>query len=102
MKMLMTLMTATLFTTAAIANEPSGGEDRSQQTARAKFDALDRNDDGRVSKSEAKDEDMLSAQFASVDADSDGYVSEPEYTAMADIDPSRTDSRDPDYDRDPY
>ena len=102
MRMLIALIAATLFTTAATANDPSGDKDRSKQAAQEKFDSLDRNDDGRVSKGEATDEDMLSAQFASVDADSDGYVSEPEYTAMADTDSSRTDGPRPDYDRDPY
>jgi hypothetical protein len=103
MRMLITLMTATLFTTAAMANGPSGDgdKDRSKQAAEAKFESLDRNSDGRVSKNEAQSEDMLSAQFAAVDADSDGYVTESEYTAMADTKESRTDDRSPDYDRDP-
>ena len=96
MRMLMALIATTLFTAAATANEPMGDKERSKQTAEAKFDALDRNDDGRVSKSEARDENKLSAQFASVDQDSDGYVSESEYTAMADTGQSRTDTPRPD------
>jgi Ca2+-binding EF-hand superfamily protein len=90
------LIAAALITTAATANEPDGDKDRSRQAAEAKFESLDRNDDGQVSKSEARDDSKLSAQFTSADTNSDGYLTEPEYTAMA-----TTDRPMPDYDRDP-
>ena len=96
MRMTLGLIAAALITTAATANEPGGDKDRSRQAAEAKFESLDRNDDGRVSKSEARDDSKLSAQFTSADTNSDGYLTEPEYTAMA-----TTDRPMPDYDRDP-
>ena len=88
------LIAAALITTAATANEPDGDKDRSRQAAEAKFESLDRNDDGQVSKREARDDSRLSAQFTSADTNSDGYLTEPEYTAT-------TDRPMPDYDRDP-
>ena len=94
MRMTLGLIAAALITTAATANEPGGDKDRSRQATEAKFESLDRNDDGRVSKSEARDDSRLSAQFTSADTNSDGYLTEPEYTAT-------TDRPMPDYDRDP-
>jgi hypothetical protein len=80
MKTLVTLFAAALFTTAAVADDSNRGHD-SMKSADAKFDKLDRNDDGNLSKSEAREEDKLSAQFASVDQNSDGQLSKSEYTA---------------------
>lgn len=49
---------------------------------RPKFDKLDRDDDNRLSKTEARKEDSLATLFASVDQDSDGFISKSEYTAQ--------------------
>lgn len=81
LKTLIGVAAVALFTTTAVADDEPGSKDTKRQTA-MKFNKLDRDHDGKVSKEEAKTENMLSAQFASVDQDSDGYVSESEYTAM--------------------
>jgi hypothetical protein len=78
------VLAVTLLTTAAAANDPASDEDQSKRTAEQKFEALDRNDDKRLSWNEVQSEQTLSAEFGSVDADSDGYVTKSEYTAKMD------------------
>lgn len=55
------------------------------KSAEAKFSALDRDQDERLSKTEARQEDGLSDQFASLDQDSDGYLSKEEYESKSDM-----------------
>lgn len=102
LKALIGMLAVALFTTAAVAGDETGGKEHSKA---AKFDKLDSNKDGRVSKTEAQTEETLSAQFASVDQDSDGYVSKSEFTAMAQAEqPSqgeRSPQRQSDYSREP-
>lgn len=102
MRALTVLLIAASFTAGAMADEPAGSKDRSHQGTRAQFQALDRDQDGRLSKNEARSENTLSAQFNSYDADSDGYVTESEYMAMASSGPSRTTKPNPDREKSPY
>jgi hypothetical protein len=94
MRVLVSAMTVALFaTTAAHAqagqddNPPTKDQSSMSQEQSKKFDKLDRNKDGVVSKSEAQKDDTLTAQFASVDQNSDGNVSRSEYMAMAQTQP---------------
>lgn len=80
MKALIALFAASLFTTAVADDNPK--EDKAMRTTEAKFDKLDRDDDNRVSKTEAQQEDALAAQFESIDQNSDGFVSKSEYAAQ--------------------
>jgi Ca2+-binding EF-hand superfamily protein len=82
MKALIALFAASLVTTAIADDHPK--EDRAMRTTDAKFEKLDRDNDERLSKSEARKEDTLAAQFASVDQDADGFISKSEYTAQLD------------------
>lgn len=85
---------AAFVATAAFADDPTQSVDsKAPKSTEAKFKSLDRNDDHRLSKSEASADDSLSVQFASVDADGDGYVTQREYTASAG--PSDSSSRQP-------
>jgi hypothetical protein len=51
-------------------------------TVEAKFKSLDRNDDAQLSKSEAREDQVVASQFASLDLNADGFVSKSEYTAQ--------------------
>ena len=98
MKALIALFAAALCTTAVADDQTSKQGHKSMQSADAKFDKLDRNDDEQLSRTEAQQEDSLSAQFASVDQDADGFVSKTEFTAQLD----RSETSEPRSERDPY
>jgi Ca2+-binding EF-hand superfamily protein len=89
-----------LFTTAAVAGDDT---QKDQSNADAKFQKMDRDKDGKLSKSEAKSDSVLSEEFAAVDQDSDGYVTEAEYAAMvqepSQTSPSQRQRPSSDYDR---
>ena len=80
-----TTIAAALLSTAALAQVPAPPPLPSPPPAdpiirpQATFEALDRNQDERVSKVEAAADDGLSAQFAALDADADGYINKSEY-----------------------
>lgn len=74
MKALLTVITATLLSAAAMA-----GDDKT--TTAATFDALDKNADQQISRTEAAGDKMLSDSFAAIDSNGDGYVSKSEYAA---------------------
>jgi hypothetical protein len=76
MKILLTAVGAVLLSTTAMA-----GDVASKATATITFEALDRNADRQISRTEAAGEKALSESFASVDADGDGYVTRDEYAA---------------------
>ena len=75
MKALITLLTATLLSAAAL-----GGDDTAK-SATATFESLDKNADQQLSRTEAAGDKMLSDSFAAVDTNGDGYVSKSEYAA---------------------
>lgn len=79
-----------LITSTAVAGDESKD---SKHTAAAKFEKLDTDKDGRLSKDEVRTERTITAQFAAVDQDSDGYLSQTEYSAMLRSDPSSSDSQ---------
>lgn len=74
MKALITIVTATLLSAAAMAGDKD-------TTTAATFDSLDKNADQQISRTEAAGEKMLSDSFASIDTNGDGYVSKSEYAA---------------------
>ncbi len=76
LKVLIGVVAVTFLTTMAVADDSS-------KQAQAKFNKMDKDQDGKLSKSEAQNDPVLIAEFAAVDQDSDGYVSEAEYSAMA-------------------
>jgi len=75
MKMLTTLTATMLLSTLAMAQEnPPEDQDEPIEVVKVTFEALDRNSDQRVSKTEAAADDNVSSQFAALDANSDGYI----------------------------
>lgn len=80
MKILLTAVGAVLLSTAAaVAGEVAG-----KANAAITFEALDKNADRQISRTEAAGEKALSDSFASVDTDGDGYVTKDEYSARTD------------------
>jgi hypothetical protein len=75
----LTTIAAGLLSAAAMAQVPSPPPVNSPASPQATFESLDRNQDQRVSKTEAAADDGLSAQFAALDADADGYINKNEY-----------------------
>lgn len=51
-------------------------------THRGRFEALDKNHDGYVSRDEAKDASELNTRFSELDVNNDGMLSRDEYNAM--------------------
>jgi hypothetical protein len=76
MKILLTAVGAVLLSTTAVS-----GDVASKATAAITFEALDKNADRQISRTEAAGEKALSESFASVDADGDGFVTQNEYAA---------------------
>lgn len=76
MKILLTAVGAVLLSTAAVAGEVAG-----KANTAITFEALDKNADRQISRTEAAGEKALSDSFASVDTDGDGYVTKDEYSA---------------------
>jgi Ca2+-binding EF-hand superfamily protein len=70
------VLTAILVAAAAYAEPESP---RTTQEVEQVFESLDRNEDERISKSEAKRRSELRERFAGVDASGDGYLSRSEY-----------------------
>lgn len=52
-------------------------------THRGRFEALDKNHDGYVSRDEAKDASELNTRFSELDVNNDGMLSRDEYNAMS-------------------
>jgi Ca2+-binding EF-hand superfamily protein len=76
MKAPVLVLTAFLSTTLASAAEP---EPQTQEEVDQVFESLDRDEDERISKSEAQRKAELRERFAGVDASGDGYLSRSEY-----------------------
>jgi hypothetical protein len=68
---------AVLLSASAVA-----GDAKSQKTVAA-FQAMDKNADQQISRTEAAADKSLADNFASLDSNGDGYVSESEYMAKA-------------------
>lgn len=75
---------AACFSMAALADE-GAAKISPLETAKAAaantFETLDKNADGRISRTEAGMDKSLSNIFATADTDGDGYVSKAEYAA---------------------
>jgi hypothetical protein len=76
MKKLTLLIGAALLSAAAFAGDAS-----KMTTTAATFDALDKNADQQISKTEAASDKALSDSFAAADANGDGYLSKAEFVA---------------------
>jgi Ca2+-binding EF-hand superfamily protein len=70
------LILTAIFTAAAYAEAESP---RTTQEVEQVFESLDRNEDERISKAEARRRSELQERFAGVDASGDGYLSRSEY-----------------------
>ena len=77
------LIAATLLAFAAQAGD---NKDKSHDTgmkSSATFDALDKNADSQISKTEASADNKLSDNFAALDTNGDGYLSKAEFMARS-------------------
>ncbi|HKU13078.1 MAG TPA: hypothetical protein VJQ52_01710 [Steroidobacteraceae bacterium] len=79
------LLAATLLALAAQAGDDKDkSHDASTKlAAAATFEALDKNADSQISKTEASADSKLSDNFASIDTNGDGYVSKAEFLARS-------------------
>jgi hypothetical protein len=75
------LIAATALSAAAFAGDKPGTTMDKDKKAAATFEALDKNADQQISKTEAATDKMLSDSFATLDANGDGYLSKSEYVA---------------------
>jgi hypothetical protein len=83
MSRFLALIAATLLAFAAQAGD---NKDKSHDTgmkSTATFDALDKNADSQISKTEASADSKLSANFAALDTNGDGYLSKAEFMARS-------------------
>jgi Ca2+-binding EF-hand superfamily protein len=78
-----TLLAATLLSVAAMAGDTKDKQDSTMKSTAATFEALDKNADSQISKTEAAADKMLSDSFAAADTNGDGYLSKSEYAAAA-------------------
>ena len=79
MTRLLALITATLLALAAQAGDTKDKTHDMKSTAT--FDALDKNADTQISKTEASADSKLSDNFAALDTNGDGYLSKAEFMA---------------------
>lgn len=93
MRMLLGLFAAALVT-SAVADDWNESRDQALSSTNTSFAQLDRNEDDRVSKAEAENDDNVSSQFASIDQDSDGYIDKSEFTARLEQDSSSRERSD--------
>jgi len=68
-------------TSAALAENPAPARRVSIQQSPATFEALDRNADQQISRTEAGVARKLSDRFAYADSNADGFLSKSEYSA---------------------
>ena len=76
------LIAATLLAFAAQAGDKDKTHDKGMHTT-ATFDALDKNADSQISKTEASADSKLSDNFAALDTNGDGYLSKAEFMARS-------------------
>jgi Ca2+-binding EF-hand superfamily protein len=72
---------------ACVVNADDKDDPETTQEVKAEFEALDRDDDQRISKDEAARERSLRERFAAVDSSGDGYLSLDEYNARPSDEP---------------
>ena len=75
------LMAATLLACAAQAGDSKDQPHDTSMKTTATFDALDKNADSQISKTEASADSKLSDNFAAFDTNGDGYISKAEFMA---------------------
>jgi Ca2+-binding EF-hand superfamily protein len=80
-----TLVAASLLAFAAQAGDDKLVTADASTHSKATFEALDKNADAQISKTEAGIDDKLADGFAAIDTNGDGYVSKAEYLARLTI-----------------
>lgn len=83
MTKLLALIAATLLAVAAQAGDNKDKTHDSSMKSAATFDALDKNADSQISKTEASADSKLSDNFATLDTNGDGYLSKAEFMAKS-------------------
>ena len=83
MTRLLALIAATLLAWAAQAGDYKDKSHETGMKSAATFDALDRNADSQISKTEASTDSKLSDNFAALDTNGDGYLSKAEFMARS-------------------
>jgi Ca2+-binding EF-hand superfamily protein len=83
MTRLLALIAATLLAFAAQAGDPKDKTHDTNMKSSATFDALDKNADSQISKTEASADSKLSDNFATLDTNGDGYLSKAEFMARS-------------------
>ena len=80
---IVSIFTTGMLADALAADPPARDRQRTNATddVRIVFETIDRNDDQRISKSEAAREKDLRRRFAAVDSSGDGFVSRDEFLA---------------------
>ena len=77
---------AALLTSAAFAEDAA----KPKSGVEAKFESLDKDADGRLSKEELSSDSGLSGSFHTIDGNSDGYVTKEEFRAKVKTKPSNS------------
>lgn len=83
MRTLIVIVGGLLSATIWAAEDPP----RTREDVEETFKALDRNNDERISKSEAEQNESLKRRFAGIDASGDGYLSKSEFRARPSDEP---------------
>lgn len=83
MSRLLALIAATVLAFAAQAGDNRDKSHDTDMRSTATFDALDKNADSQISKTEASADGKLSDNFAAVDTNGDGYLSKAEFMARS-------------------
>ena len=77
------LIAATLLAFAAQAGDNKDKSHDTDMKSSATFDALDKNADSQISKTEATADSKLSDNFAALDTNGDGYLNKAEFMARS-------------------
>lgn len=80
MTKLIAFVAATLLSVAAFAGDKEH-KDQTTKSSTVTFDALDKNGDAQLSKTEAAADKSLANSFAAADTNGDGYLSKTEFAA---------------------
>lgn len=81
MTKLIALLAATLLSVTAFAGDKDKEHKQHTKSTAMTFDALDKNGDAQLSKTEAAADKSLADSFAAADTNGDGYLSKSEFTA---------------------